>query len=103
MMKRYSHLPLPVLLALAHALAVLLVYMEHYEGSWGGIFFAIPDLPVIVLLGFCKSFLSFEGYWLVLAIFGSLWWYFLGYLLARIWRMRSKRLANSAYDTQPKH
>jgi hypothetical protein len=83
-MKRPSHSVLPVALALAHVLSVFLVFIQHYEGSWGGVFFVIPDFPVIVLLGFCRPLLSFEGYWLALAIFGTLWWFFLGTLLARL-------------------
>lgn len=91
---------LPVALGLVHALSIIFVFTQNYEGSWGGIFFVIPDFPVIVLLGFFRSFLSFEGYWLALAILGSIWWFFLGLLFVRLLKKLRNQGGRSRVDVE---
>jgi hypothetical protein len=49
---------LGIFLAAVHLALALWVYSQHYEGSWGYIFFALPDLPVVLLVGIISHFFN---------------------------------------------
>ena len=85
-MRMASHYALPTGLAIAHALFVLTFYSMRIEGSWGAIYFVFPDFPVVMLLAFMGSYLSHEGFWVLLAIFGSMWWFGLGMVAQSFFR-----------------
>ena len=73
-------------LALAglHLALVIIVFGQLYEGSWGYIFFVLPDLPVMLplILLHPSGWLSSNGAWIILGLLGSLWWYLAGAWLA---------------------
>ena len=72
-----------VALAIMHLMAALFVYNQHYEGSWGYIFFSIPDLPIIIILRLFSEYLSNFQNWIIISIFGTLWWYWIGIIIAK--------------------
>ena len=67
---------------LVHFFIAIAIYFGGFEGSWGYYFLALPDFPVTIFLILLKDILSFNLTWIILTIFGSLWWYFLGHLLS---------------------
>lgn len=81
---------LGAILAAAHLLCVALVYSQHYEGSWGYVLFAIPDLPITAALILVNKLMPLgpTSTWIALGVFGSMWWYLVGVWL---WRVFSKR------------
>ena len=82
--------PIGALLALIHFALAVLASTQQYEGSWGYVFFAIPDLPIMLLIGGINHLLNLNSAWPLVIIFGSLWWYFLGWLFE--WALKRKRL-----------
>jgi hypothetical protein len=71
---------LSLILAAAHLAAVIAVYSQHFEGSWGGFFLYVLDFPVSLLallpLGWNQ--------WFFFGVIGSLWWYVIGGLILRL-------------------
>ena len=56
---------------------------QHYEGSWGYYYFVLPDFPVVLIIAAANTVFELESAWPLLIILGSIWWYFLGWLIAR--------------------
>jgi len=79
-----------MVLAAIHAMLVLLVYGQHYEGSWGYVLFSIPDLPAMLIVALVNKVipLSFSASWLLIGALGSLWWYLIGTWLNWVFRGR---------------
>jgi hypothetical protein len=78
-------------LAAAHLLCVILVYAQHYEGSWGYVLFALPDLPVMLVLGLINKLVVVAPTvsWILIGVFGTIWWYMLGIWVSRVFRTRA--------------
>lgn len=66
-------------LFLLHICFVMYVYVQDYEGSWGGFLLFIIDLPVS-LIAFIPIGLN---QWLFFGVVGSFWWYIIGCLIEK--------------------
>jgi hypothetical protein len=67
------------ILSALHLAAVLAVYQQHFEGSWGGFLLFLLDLPVSLL-----SFLPIGwNQWFFFGVIGSLWWFAIGIMIGR--------------------
>ena len=75
---------LGIVLAFLHLLLVGFVYSRDYEGSWGGMILLVADLPVSLLLALPIPM----NQWLFFGIVGTVWWYWLGTLFAKLTRKR---------------
>lgn len=82
-----------MLFAIAHIASVLVVFGQHYEGSWGYVLFAIPDLPVMLALVLVNMLvpMSLIASWLFIGVFGSIWWYLIGVWLQGVFRSRGDK------------
>ncbi len=60
------------------AFAIWIYAGQPYDGLWGYVFLAIPDLPVAVVVFIIQSVISFDNAWPLFFIFGTIWWYFVG-------------------------
>ena len=87
---------LGVIFAGMHLLCAVLVYAQQYEGSWGYVLFAFPDLPVmLVLILFNKLMLIGSVInWVAIGVFGTIWWYLLGVWLSRVFVKRRENQDN---------
>lgn len=77
---------LGVALSLIHLGLVILVANRDYEGSWGYVFFVLPDLPVVLIIVVLDRLLGLDTAWPLLATLGTVWWYFIGRMLGRMLR-----------------
>lgn len=71
---------------LIHFFLVILVASLGYEGSWGYVFFVLPDLPVILIVVALNRLLDLDTAWPLLITLGTAWWYFIGHMLGRMLR-----------------
>jgi hypothetical protein len=63
-----------------HLIIVFAVYMQKFEGSWGGFFYF--DFPISMI-----SFLPIGwNQWFFFGLIGSVWWYFLGIIFLRLFK-----------------
>jgi hypothetical protein len=67
-----------------HVGTVFLVFKQDYEGSWGGFFLFILDMPASLLILLPLHW----NQWIFFGIFGSLWWYGIGFLISIIKRKK---------------
>lgn len=82
-----------IALAVGHLFIASMVYSQQYEGSWGFIFLAIPDLPVFLGALLFEQLLSYQGMWYVVIGFGSAWWFLIGWWATQLFQ---KRMANES-------
>ena len=75
-------------LALIHFVIAVWAACLHYEGSWGYVPFALPDLPVSLLAIALSLVFDLPTGWPLIIIFGSLWWYFLGWGIQKLFARR---------------
>lgn len=67
--------------AVAHVIFYVAVLSQHYEGSWGGFLIFIVDFPVSFLL-LTPLPVSTDVAMFIMLIAGTIWWFFIGVLLA---------------------
>ncbi len=89
MFKKISFLGLA--LAVLHCVVVFYIKNQSFEGSWGGFFLFLIDFPVS-LLSFVP--IGLNG-WLFFYVFGSIWWYGIGFFICKKW---SKGNTRGAYE-----
>lgn len=72
-----------IALSILHVLLFNSIVSKHYEGGWEYVLTVPLDFPVFLLMPLIDKFLpAMEIYWILL-IFGSFWWYFLGWFIGR--------------------
>lgn len=76
--------PVGAVLAGIHFLCAVLMYAQHYEGSWGYVPFVFLDLPVEVILLMLNRLFGLTTGWLPTIVFGTMWWYLVGVWLSRV-------------------
>jgi hypothetical protein len=77
-----------------HTVALGAMASQSFEGSWGGFFIYILDMPVsLIYLPLVGSQLE---QWVVSALVGGAWWYVLGMVLGRLASWASAALRGAA-------
>jgi hypothetical protein len=82
-----------VFLAL-HTVALSVIASQSFEGSWGGFFIYILDMPVSFI--YLPLVNSQQEQWLVSALVGGAWWYVIGIVLGRLASWASAALKGAA-------
>jgi len=84
--------PLPVkilwlsILPIVHVCFCLHVIHQHYEGGWNDLPIIVVDLPFFVCLLPLIHYLHFPINETLLVIYGTLWWYFVSWILMIFFR-----------------
>lgn len=79
-MKTYPRSIIGTIFFVAHAVIVLVIMGSNIEGSWGGFFVMVMDLPISLLY---MPFLRIINQWPIYIIVGGAWWYFIGILIGK--------------------
>jgi len=79
-------------LALGHAVFYFTVMSRHYEGSWGEFLIFLVDLPASFPVLFLSNALGIRTDYALLAG-GTVWWFCLGIMIAKLFTFISKRVS----------
>jgi hypothetical protein len=77
-------------LAALNAIIAIALFQHGFEGSWGGFFVFLINLPISVLALLIDYYVQPKYPWL-LVLTGVVWWYVIGWWIERCIRRRSRR------------
>lgn len=72
-----------LILGVIHLVVAAWLFRQPFEGSWGYLPLVVPDFPVTLILVLLADILESNWTWGGFIVFGSVWWYFVGFLLGK--------------------
>lgn len=87
----YAVSRLGAIFAVTHLIFTIVASLQHSEGSWDYVPFVLPDFPVMIILALANRFFALELGWPYVAVLGTVWWYFVGVWVERIYRNRKNK------------
>src|SRR5260370_13994356 len=80
-------------LALGHAVFYFTIMSTQFEGSWGGFLIFLVDLPASLLVLLLSNAFGIRTAYALLTG-GTVWWFCIGILVAKLFTFFSKRVSS---------